>query len=69
MLVHAVVGIFVLLSVFARMVELIRGCDVKVVTPFKVEVEVAVPIATEPVVKFAPILIAEDTDEPLIVFT
>ena len=86
-MVHAVVAILVELSVFAKMVELIRGCDVKVVIPFivvaplkvvaplnvvaplKVVVEVAVPKVIVPVVKLAPIVIAEVTEEALITLT
>ena len=68
-MVHAVVGIFVLLSVFAKMVELIRGCDVKVVIPFIVVVEVPVPKVIEPVVKLAPIVMDEVTEDALITLT
>jgi hypothetical protein len=68
-LVHAVVAILVELSVFAKMVELIRGCDVKVAIPFNVLVEVPVPKVIEPVVKLAPIVIAEVTEDALITFT
>jgi hypothetical protein len=63
------------------MVELIRGCDVKVaipfivvaplkvVAPFNVVVEVAVPNVIDPVVKLAPIVMAEVTEEALITLT
>ena len=44
---HAVVGIFVVLSVFTRIVEDIRGCEEKVVIPLKVLVEELVPISIE----------------------
>jgi len=71
-LTHAVVGIFVLLSVFTRIVEDIRGCEEKVVIPLivvdplKVLVEELVPISIELVDKLVPIL---NVEEPLIVFT
>ncbi len=68
-MVHAVVGIFVELSVLDKMVELIRGCEVKVAIPFTVLVEVAVPKVIEPVVKLAPIVIAEVTEDALITLT
>ena len=80
-MVHAVVAILVELSVFAKMVELIRGCDVKVAIPFivvapfnvvaplKVVVEVPVPKVIVPVVKLAPIVIAEVTEDALITLT
>lgn len=80
-MVQAVVAILVELSVFAKMVELIRGCEVKVAIPFivvaplnvvaplKVLVEVAVPKVIVPVVKLAPIVIAEVTEEALITLT
>jgi hypothetical protein len=57
------------------MVELIRGCEVKVAIPFivvaplKVVVEVAVPKVIEPVVKLAPMVMAEVTEEALITLT
>jgi hypothetical protein len=51
------------------MVELIRGCDVKVAIPLKVVVEVPVPKVIVPVVKLAPIVIAEVTEEALITLT
>jgi hypothetical protein len=41
------------------MVELIEGCEVNVVTPLKLEVEVAVPILMDPVVKLAPTVMAD----------
>ena len=63
---HAVVGIFVVLSVFTRIVEDIRGCEEKVVIPLKVLVEELVPISIELVDKLVPIL---NVEEPLIVFT
>jgi hypothetical protein len=68
-LVQAVVAILVELSVFAKMVELIRGCDVKVAIPLKVVVEVPVPKVIVPVVKLAPMVIAEVTEEALITLT
>jgi hypothetical protein len=68
-LVQAVVAILVELSVFAKMVELIRGCDVKVVIPFIVVVEVPVPKVIEPVVKLAPIVMDEVTEDALITLT
>jgi len=74
-LVQAVVGILVELSVFAKMVELIRGCEEKVViplnvvAPFKAVVEVPEPIAIDPVVKLDPINIEEVTEEALITLT
>jgi hypothetical protein len=57
--VQAVVAILVELSVFAKMVELMIGCEVNVVTPLKVELEDAVPILIEPVVKLPPIVMEE----------
>jgi hypothetical protein len=57
--VQAVVAILVELSVLAKMVELIKGCEVNVVTPLKLEVEVAVPILMDPVVKLAPTVMAD----------
>ena len=68
-MVQAVVAILVELSVFAKMVELIRGCDVKVVIPFIVVVEVPVPKVIEPVVKLAPIVMDEVTEDALITLT
>jgi hypothetical protein len=71
-LTHAVVGIFVVLSVFTRIVEDMRGCEEKVVipltvvAPLKVLVEELVPISIELVDKLVPIL---NVEEPLIVFT
>ena len=56
---HAVVAIFVELFVLAKMVEVIRGCEVNVVIPFKVVVDVPVPTATDPPDKFAPIVSTE----------
>jgi hypothetical protein len=67
--VHAVVAILVELSVFNKGDELIKGCEVNVVAPLNVEVDVAVPIVTDPVVKFPPIIIAEVAELALIVFT
>lgn len=57
---------FVLLSVFARIVEDMRGCEEKVVAPLTVLVEELVPISIELVDKLVPIL---NVEEPLIVFT
>ena len=63
---------FVLLSVFTRIVEDMRGCEEKVViplivvAPFNVLVEELVPISIELVDKLVPIL---NVEEPLIVFT
>ena len=80
-MVHAVVATLVELSVFAKMVELIRGCEEKVAIPFivvaplnvvaplKVVVEVPVPKVIVPVVKLAPIVMAEVTEEALITLT
>ena len=73
--VHAVVAILVELSVFNKGDELIKGCEVNVATPFNVVaplnvvVDVAVPIVTDPVVKFPPKVIAEVAELALIVFT
>jgi hypothetical protein len=68
-LVHAVVAILVELSVFVKMVELIKGCEVNVVIPLKLEVEVSVPIVMVPVVKLPPIVIAEVTELAFMTFT
>ena len=57
---------FVLLSVFTRIVEDMRGCEEKVVIPLTVLVEELVPISIELVDKLVPIL---NVEEPLIVFT
>jgi len=54
-----VVATFVELSVFAKMVDVISGCEVNVVTPLKVDVDVAVPKVKDPVVKLAPIVMEE----------
>ena len=68
-------AIFVELSVLAKMVELIRGCEEKVViplnvaVPIKVFVEVPVPNVIDPVVKLVPINIEEVTEEALITLT
>lgn len=68
MLVHDVVAILEVLSVLSR-AGIIKGCEEKVVIPLNIFVEVAVPIAIVPVVKLAPIFIAEVTDEALIILT
>jgi hypothetical protein len=68
-LVQAVVAILVELSVLVKMVELIRGCEVNVVTPLKLEVEVAVPILMDPVVKLAPIVMADVAELAFITLT
>jgi len=68
-LVQAVVGIFVLLSVLDKIVELIKGCDEKVVIPLNVFVEVPEPNVIVPVVKLDPINIEEVTEEALITLT
>ena len=68
-------AILVELSVLAKMVELIRGCEEKVViplnvaVPLKVFVEVPVPNVIDPVVKLEPINIEEVTEEALITLT
>ena len=62
-------AIFVELSVLAKMVELIRGCEEKVVIPFNKFVEVPVPNVIDPVVKLEPINIEEVTEEALITLT
>ena len=68
-------AILVELSVLAKMVELIRGCEEKVVAPLnvvaplKVFVEVPVPNVIDPVVKLEPINIEEVTEEALITLT
>ena len=68
-------AILVELSVLAKMVELIRGCEEKVViplnvaVPIKVFVEVPVPNVIDPVVKLDPINIEEVTEEALITLT
>ena len=67
-MVHAVVAIFELLFVLSR-AGIMRGCAEKVVTPLKVEVEVPVPIAIDPVVKLAPIVMAEVTELAFMTFT
>jgi hypothetical protein len=51
------------------MVELIKGCEVNVVTPLKLEVEVAVPILIEPVVKLPPMFMSEVTELAFMTFT
>jgi len=68
-LVQAVVGILVELSVLDKIVELIKGCDEKVVIPLNVFVEVPEPNVIVPVVKLDPINIEEVTEEALITFT
>jgi hypothetical protein len=67
-LVHTVVAILDVLSVLSR-AGIIKGCEEKVVIPLNVFVELAVPISIVPVVKLAPIFIAEVTDEALIILT
>ncbi len=62
-------AILVELSVLTRTVELIRGCEEKVVIPFRVFVEVPVPNVIDPVVKLEPINIEEVTEEALITLT
>ena len=62
-------AILVELSVLAKMVELIRGCEEKVVAPLNVFVEVPVPNVIDPVVKLDPINIEEVTEEALITLT
>ena len=68
-------AIFVELSVLTRIVELIKGCEEKVViplnvaVPLKVFVEVPVPNVIDPVVKLDPINIEEVTEEALITLT
>ena len=69
MFVQAVVAILVELSVFAKMVELIKGCEVNVVIPLKLEVEVAVPILMDPVVKLAPTVMADVAELAFMTFT
>jgi hypothetical protein len=68
-LVQAVVGILVELSVLDKIVELIKGCDEKVVIPLNVFVEVPEPNVIVPVVKLDPINIEEVTEEALITLT
>jgi hypothetical protein len=63
------VAILVELSVLTRTVELIRGCEEKVVIPLNVFVEVPVPNVIDPVVKLEPINIEEVTEEALITLT
>jgi hypothetical protein len=69
------VAILVELSVLTRTVELIKGCEEKVViplnvaVPIKVFVEVPVPNVIDPVVKLDPINIEEVTEEALITLT
>ncbi len=62
-------AILVELSVLTRTVELIRGCEEKVVIPLNVFVEVPVPNVIDPVVKLEPINIEEVTEEALITLT
>ena len=68
-------AIFVELSVLTRIVELIKGCEEKVVIPLNVAVplnvfvEVPVPNVIDPVVKLDPINIEEVTEEALITLT
>jgi hypothetical protein len=69
LLTHAVVAILVVLFVLAKMVEVIRGCEVKVVIPFKVVVDVAEPTASVPPDKLVPSVIAELIVVGCIVFT
>ena len=57
------------LSVLDKIVELIKGCDEKVVIPLNVFVEVPEPNVIVPVVKLDPINIEEVTEEALITFT
>jgi hypothetical protein len=68
-LVQAVVAILVELSVLVKMVELIRGCEVNVVTPLKLEVEVSVPMVMVPVVKLVPIFMKELVELAFITLT
>jgi hypothetical protein len=68
-LVQAVVAILVELSVLVKMVELIRGCEVNVVTPLKLEVEVAAPMVMVPVVKLVPIFISDVAELAFITLT
>ena len=69
MFAHAVVAILVELSVLARIVELIRGCDEKVVTPLNMEVEVPVPKVSDPPDKLVPIVISEVAELAFMIFT
>ena len=68
-------AILVELSVLDKIVELIKGCEEKVViplnivAPLKVFVEVPVPNVIDPVVKLEPINIEEVTEEALITLT
>jgi len=66
---HAVVATLVVLFVLAKMVEVIRGCEVNVVTPFIVFVAVPAPIAKVPPDKLVPSVIAEVRVVGCIVFT
>ena len=68
-------AILVELSVLDKIVELIKGCEEKVVIPLNVAVplnvlvEVPVPNVIDPVVKLEPINIEEVTEEALITLT
>ena len=66
---HAVVAIFVELFVLDKIADVIRGCEVNVVIPFKVVVDVPDPSATDPPDKFEPIVSAEVAVVGCIVFT
>lgn len=69
MLDHAVVAIFVLLSILSKILEVMIGCEVNEVTPLKVEIEKSVPIVTVPPDKFVPTDITEVASNALMVLT
>ena len=60
---------FVELFVLAKIMDEIRGCEVNVVIPLKVDVELAVPKVKDPPDKLEPIVIAEVAPEGCITFT
>jgi len=60
---------FVELFVLAKIMDEIRGCEVNVVIPLKVEVELDVPTVNDPPDKLEPIVIAEVALEGCITFT
>jgi len=67
-LLHAVVAILVELSVFAKIVDAIKGCELNVVIPLKVEVDLSEPIVTTPPDKLVPIFIVEFIKVPCKLF-